>query len=231
MTRRLEIASRLAALLIASQAVAVGSIEGVVRFGGALPKAELLKRQIDPVCAKTEARDESILVSSEGHALGNVVLRLKGLASELPVPAEPVVIDQRECLYHPRVVIARLGQSLKMTNSDSTLHNIHSYLGNTRTLFNQAQPPKAAPLFKTAAGDDIISLKCDIHPWMRGYIALATNPYFALTQKDGKFRIDGVPDGEYTLEAWHETLGRQNARVKIQASRSTRLTFTFGNQK
>jgi plastocyanin len=200
-----------------------GTISGTVSFTGTPPQMEPLKRSSDPICAKKQFNDESVIVT--GGKLQNVVLRLKG-APAGQAPAEPVVIDQTDCMYRPRVQAAVQGQKVMVKNSDGTLHNVHTYSGS-KTLFNQAQPPKAAPITKEVKDADVMKLKCDVHPWMTGYVVYSGNPYFAVSKEDGKFEIKNVPAGKYTLEAWHEKLGTQTAEVTVQDGKTAQANLAF----
>jgi plastocyanin len=219
------------ALLASSAAFAGGSIAGTVAFNGTAPKMEKLNRKADPVCAKTEANDETVLLSKDGKAVANVVVRItKNAPAGGKVPAEPVTIDQKECLYHPRVQAAMEGQKIQIKNSDGTLHNIHAYAG-TKTLFNQAQPPKSKDIEKDLKAADVMKLKCDVHPWMTAYVVLNKNPYFATTNTDGKFEIKDVPAGKYTIEAWHEKLGTQTAEVTVEDGKAADPKIAFSDKK
>jgi hypothetical protein len=222
-----------ASMLVGGSAFAAGSITGTVGFSGPAPKATKLNRKADPFCAKKDFDDESVMLSKDGKALQNVVVRItKNAPAGGKVPTEPVIIDQHDCMYRPRVQGAMQGQKIMIKNSDGTMHNVHSYLG-TKTLFNQAQPPNAAPIEKPLKADaaDVLKLKCDVHPWMTGYVVMAKNPYFATTKDDGKFEIKDVPAGSYTLEAWHEKLGTQTAEVKVEEGKAAEAKFTFSDKK
>ncbi len=105
------------------------------------------------------------------------------------------------------------------------MHNVHAY-ERTRTIFNRAQPPKAADIERIANSRDVIKLKCDVHPWMTAHLHVLDHPYFAVTDEDGRFRIEGLAPGDYRIEAWHEVLGTQRARVRVeQGTASTELTY------
>lgn len=204
-----------------------GSISGTVALQGTAPKMEQLKRTSDPFCGKKQMTDETVLTSKDGKSLQNVVVRITKNAPAGKAPAQAVVVDQHDCMYRPRVQGAVEGQKVQIKNSDGTLHNVHSYSG-TKTLFNQAQPPGAAPLEKSAAaGTDVLKLKCDVHPWMTGYVVFSKSPYFAVTGEDGKFEIKDVPAGSYTVEAWHEKLGTKTAEVKVEDGKDVDPKFAF----
>jgi hypothetical protein len=143
------------------------------------------------------------------------------------VPSEPVVVDQSKCTYVPRVQGAIAGQPILVKNSDGTMHNVRGLVG-TKALFNLAQPPSAPPVTKSVPNDvELLSLKCDVHPWMRAYIAVSPHAHFATTGEDGTFSLSGVPEGTYTLEAWHEALGTKTAQVTVKNGAETEASFEF----
>ena len=219
-------------LLVAGAAFANGSIAGTVGFSGTAPKMEKLNRKSDAVCAKKEFNDPSVTLSKDSKSLANVVVRItKNAPAGGKMPTEPVTINQEECMYHPHVQGAMEGQKIQVKNSDGTLHNIHAYAG-TKTLFNQAQPPKAKEIEKDLkSAGDVVKLKCDVHPWMTGFVVMNKNPYFATTDESGKFEIKDVPAGTYTVEAWHEKLGTQTAEVKVEEGKPADPKLSFSDKK
>ncbi len=229
--KKLSVAIASSSMLVSGAAFAAGSIAGTVGFSGTAPKPTKLDRKSDPICAKTEKMDETVTVSKDGKALANVVVRIsKNAPAGAKAPATPITIDQHECTYSPRVQAAMEGQKIQIKNSDGTLHNVHAYAG-TKTLFNQAQPPKSKDIEKDAKGGDVIKLKCDVHPWMTSYIVVSKHPYFAVTDADGKFEIKDVPAGTYTVEAWHEKLGTQTAEITVAEGAAADPKLTFSDKK
>jgi plastocyanin len=199
-------------------------LKGTVVFKGKAPEAKDINMAADPYCAKqTASKDEEIAVGAGGK-LKNVVVRIaKGLTGTFPAPATEVVMDQSGCMYHPRIAVAQAGQVVTIKNSDQTLHNVHTYKGPT-TLFNQAQVFGMAPIKKKAPSvGDVVKFKCDVHPWMTGYLLVTDNPFFAVTGADGSFSIPNVPPGTYTVEAWHEKLGTKQATVTVAAGKPAEL--------
>jgi plastocyanin len=217
-------------LLSSGIAFAGGSIEGMTSFSGTPPKPQKLNRKSDPVCAKKEMNDESVLLSKDGKGLQNVLVRVKGPAAGT-APTEDVMVDQKDCMYRPRVQGAVEGQKIKVRNEDGTLHNVHTYEG-TKTLFNQAQPPGSAPIEKALPKTaEQVKLKCDVHPWMIGFVIVNKNPYFAVSKEDGKFEIKDVPAGTYTVEAWHEKFGTKTQQVTVTDGKPTQAKFEFSDKK
>ncbi len=213
-------------------AATAGSISGVVKFEGTPPKMRPINMAAEPSCAKqhtTPATTQDVLVGS-GGGLENVVVYLKGDFSQYSFdPATtPVTIDQKGCQYSPHVVALRVGEPLNVTNSDMTTHNIHPVPMNNRE-WNQSQPPGSAPINESFAREEVaIPVKCNVHPWMKSYIAVLGNPYFQVTGEDGSFTLKNVPPGTYTLTAWHETYGSMDQMVTIGPSEAKKdITFTF----
>jgi plastocyanin len=224
--RKLNQVIGLAVALSAGAAFAAGSVKGTIGYTGAPVKAEMLKRKGDAFCAKKEMADETVLVSKDGKALANVLVRIKNPPAGAKAPAEPVVVDQQDCMYRPRVQGAMEGQKIQFKNSDGTMHNIHAFAG-TKTLFNAPQQPKAAPMEKEAKATDVVKLQCDVHPWMRGYVVYNKSDLFAVSGADGTFEIKNVPPGKYTVEAWHEKLGTQTAEVTVEEGKPADPKLSF----
>jgi plastocyanin len=208
-----------------------GAMAGKVLFTGKRQPPKRIDMDEDPQCAAAHhgpAFDESLVVSKSG-ALANVFVYIRqGLEGKQFRPsAEAVTVDQRGCWFHPRVVGIQTGQPLTVKNSDPVTHNIHPKARMNRE-WNQSQSPGVEPFTKRFARPEImIRVKCDIHAWMRAWIGVVDNPYFAVTGADGRFEIGNVPAGEYTLEAWQEVLGKQEQKVTVTAAGKTDVAFTF----
>jgi len=119
------------------------------------------------------------------------------------------------------------GQTVKIVNSDPTTHNIHPSPKDNRE-WNQSMTPQAPPLEKTFAREEImLPVKCDQHPWMRMFVNVTKNPFYAVTGPDGKFQITGLPPGDYTLAFVHEKLGEQEQKITLAAKDSKAVTAAF----
>jgi plastocyanin len=160
--------------------------------------------------------------------LANVVVRVtEGANGHYAPPATPATLDQSACMYRPRVQAIVAGQMISIKNGDQTLHNVHGYRGPS-TLFNQAEIPGLPPITrKIGAAGDILKFKCDVHPWMTGYVVVNGNPFFAVTGPDGRFKIAGLPPGKYTLTAWQERYGAKTAEVTVAEGKPTEVSFAY----
>ena len=213
-----------------SPADASSSLKGQVKFEGAAPKPSRIDMTADPLCAKAHATPvttEDIVVGADGGLANVVVYVSDGLGSAtFQPPQQPAVFEQKGCQYKPHVLAMQANQKLTVVNDDSTTHNIHPSPANNSE-WNMTQPP-GVPLEQTFAREEIaIPVKCNIHPWMRGYIAVFKHPYFAVTDKAGSFDLKDLPPGTYTITAWQEKLGTQSQKVTVGAGEAKTLDFTF----
>ncbi len=220
--------TRLALLLVLSSGIAsAGSVKGTVLFEGEPPTQPALDRKSDPKCSKN--RDDEAIVVTKGK-LRDVVVRIKnGTTGAHDAPTTPVTVDQEDCMYSPRVVGLVAGQKLQLRNSDNTFHNVHGTLAG-KDVFNKPMPAKAAELAvdpAAAHAGDVVALQCDVHPWMKAYAVVNDSPFFAVTGSDGSFEIKDLPIGDYTLEAWHPTLGTKAIKISIGKAKRGDVTARF----
>jgi plastocyanin len=206
------------------------SVLGKVKFDGTLPKTEPIRMQSDPACAKEHAQpmhSEEIVAGADGTLENVIVFVSQGLENRsFEVPHAAALMQQKGCMYEPHVVALRAGQTLRVVNSDNTTHNIHPQPANNRE-WNKAQIP-GQPIEDTFAREEVsIPVKCNIHPWMRSYIAVFKHPYFSVTGKDGTFDLANLPPGEYTIEAWQEKLGTLTQHVRVGQGENKTIEFVF----
>lgn len=206
----------------------VGSVSGTVKFTGTAPKAGKIDMSQDPNCTGANTTEA---VVAEGGNLANVFVYVKeGFAGSTPAPAEAVTIDQQGCRYHPHVLGVVAGQTIKILNSDNTTHNIHP-TPKTNREWNESQAPKSMALEKAFPREELmLAVKCNQHPWMKMYVNVVKNNFFAVSGKDGKFEIKGLPPGDYTIAAVHETLGTQETKVTLAAKDAKTAEFSFAGK-
>jgi hypothetical protein len=215
-------------------AAAEGSITGTVKLSGAAPHMKGIDMSKDPYCVKQHQNSpvklENVAVGAN-DGLENVVLYIsQGLTGNeaSAVPSNEPVFDQKGCQYIPHVLAMDVDQKFRVITSDQTTHNIHP-LPNPMTgniPWNESQPPGAPPIVRSWKAEEMIPVKCNIHPWMHGYFAVVKGPY-ATTDSNGSYTIENVPAGSYTVTAWQEELGTQTAKVTVAAGSPAKADFTF----
>ncbi|MCH8011239.1 MAG: carboxypeptidase regulatory-like domain-containing protein [Candidatus Marinimicrobia bacterium] len=225
-----------AVLLSATSLFAGGSVTGTVKFIGKAPQMKAINRQMaaDPLCA-AQHQDAPVrtewLVAGENGELKNVYVYVKeGLeGQEFSSPESAATIDQNGCIYIPHVLGIQVGQPIEILNSDGTLHNVHALpkvKGNDA--FNVAMPGMRKKITKKFDVPEVmIKIKCDVHPWMGAYVGVLDHPYFSVTDDSGTYTIEGLPPGNYTLEAWHERLKTLTVTVTIKGDEAVEANFNF----
>ncbi len=205
-----------------------GTISGVVKFKGAAPAPKKLEITKDKeVCAKSAKTDASLIVS--GGNLVNAVVSITDIKKGKKMDPQKVTMDQNGCEYKPHVLAFGAGSSVDILNPDGILHNVHSY-SQKNTPFNMAQPKFKKTLTVKIDKPEIISVKCDVHGWMSGWLFAAENPYFNVTDSAGGFKLTDVPPGTYNLEVWHETLGKMSQKVTVKAKEEVKVTFELAKK-
>ena len=207
-----------------------GTIKGHIAVKGTVPGNPIIRMGMDPMCAKLNAgrRPVQEIVSADADgSLANVFVNLQGTFPSSPVPAEPVAIDQRACVYVPRVVGARVGQTLQVRNSDALLHNVHSVSEHGND-FNLSQPTAGmGHRLSLRHAEKMLRITCDVHRWMTAFVGVVDHPYFATSSTGGTFTIANVPVGTHTIHAWHELFGVMTQTVKVTEGATSTVEFTY----
>ena len=194
---------------VVSFAGIAGEITGTVTLKGTPPKEkDITPLKDDPNCGKFHSSMPTThfyVVGSKGE-LADVIVSVqgaKGGSSGASAPA--ALLDQKGCEYIPQILAVQTDQKILAKNSDPVLHNVHaipSTPGNQEK--NQAQAAGGPDLtFTFTKPENFLKFQCDVHNWMFAYVSVFDHPYFAVTDKDGKFTIKNVPDGKYTIQAFH----------------------------
>ena len=214
---------------MATAAAGNAVIAGTIAYANGDDPDAAIKMDADPICQASHPEAVySEKVVADGGGLANVFVYVKsGLTGSYPAPSESVMLDQHGCQYSPHVSGIQVGQMLVIRNSDNTLHNVHA-MPELNDEFNQGQPFVDMEIEKSFDKAEVmVPFKCDVHPWMTSYMGVVDHPFFAVSGADGSFSIDGLPAGDYEVEAWHEEFGAQTLSVTVAADGSAEANFDF----
>ena len=205
-----------------------GSISGTVKFAGTAPAPKKLEVTKDKeVCAKGDKTDKSLVVNN-----GNIeyaVVTITDIKTGKKIDLKKINLDQKDCEYHPHVLAFPVGSPVEINNPDGILHNIHSY-SKANSTFNIAQPKFKKTVEVKIEKPEAINVKCDVHGWMNGWLVATESPYVAVTDNSGAFKLTDVPAGSYTVEVWHETLGKTSQKVTVKGKEDAKVNFEMGKK-
>jgi plastocyanin len=144
-----------------------------------------------------------------------------------PAPSQHIVIDQKGLMFAPHIQAVQQGTTVDFLNSDSVAHNVFwiSISGNKKLGHNLGTWPKGQKQAFKFDNPGVVPLLCNVHPEMAAYVIVSPTPYFAETDKSGDFKIADVPDGAYTVTAWHE--GAKNKSTPVKVAGDTAADFTL----
>ena len=215
-----------------------GTISGVISYNGTPPAPKKIDTTADPVCGQKNPNlttDDTIVKDGK---LANTFIYIKEGTVEggkkigdykWAVPTTAAKLDQNGCHYAPHVMGVMVDQTISITNSDATQHNIHP-TPKLNAEWNQTQANGAPPLEKKfGRAEVLIPVKCNQHPWMKAYIGVMKHPLYAVSGPDGTFSITGVPVGKYTVVAWREGAApeEQTMEVTVTAAAPGKADFAF----
>jgi plastocyanin len=205
-----------------------GTISGTVKFKGTAPAPKKLDVSKDKeVCGKSPKMDQSLVVNNGN--LANAVVTITDIKKGKKIDAKKVTLDQKECEYRPHVLAFPAGSTIEILNPDGILHNVHSY-SKVNSPFNQAQPKFKKTLQVKIDKPEAIEVKCDVHGWMHGWLVATESPYVAVTDKSGSFKLTDVPAGSYTVEVWHEKLGKTSQKVTVKGKDEAKVNFEMAGK-
>jgi plastocyanin len=213
-------------------AATAGKIHGRIVYQGPKPTRRVIPMESDIKCNEEHGGkpvyDEPVQVG-EGGGLSNAFVYIQtGLEGKKFEPVQqPVILDQKGCLFAPRALGIQAGQPLTLRNSDQVQHNVHPVPKNNREWSESQAPGTPDVQHKFARTEVMVPVKCNIHQWMHAYIGVVEHPYFAVTGPDGSFDLTNVPPGDYTIAVWHEKLGDQTKPVHLGASGNEAVDFTY----
>ena len=212
--------ARALATLLCAACVAYGAparsadITGSVIYSGTLPQRTKVPITIDQYICGTD-KDAEDLVLGPKRGVQNAVVWLENAPAAAKWEGLPpkVEMDQKGCVFAPRMVVVPVGGTVEFLNSDRLLHNLHSVSKENAT-FNRTQPRgRVVPI--TFTRPEIVAVTCDLHSWMKSWVVVAEHPFYAVTDAAGGFRIANVRPGNYKLRMWQEALGETTRNVVV----------------
>lgn len=212
--------------------VAGVTVSGRVQYAGSLPKPERVPVHRDiKYCGETVSIDK-IQVDRASGGISDVVISVEGIGRGKPLVTEKTVIsfENRTCRFVPRASVAAVGSLLEILNTDPILHNTHIRVDNRlgQTIINVVQPAGVDVIVKSLQIAGFFDIRCDAHTFMQASMHVFEHPYYALTDKTGRFEMAQVPSGTYRLQMWHEALGSRTKMITVPPSGSLTLDLGFG---
>lgn len=227
-----------------------GNLLGTVTFEGAPKELPPIINAGDSsvkdaaICAAAAVPDESLVVDPASKGIANVVIFLEKrpgtVKPELAKPpTDPVLFDQKGCRFMPHVLAVQVGQPLLVVSGDAIPHNTHTNPKRNDS-FNKvigADDRKGVPCDYKKSEPSPLSVVCDYHPWMKAYHFPVDHPYVAVTDKDGKFKIEGLPAGKHSFNVWHERAAgsgqmlERKLQITIEVDKDTTKDLTYGGTK
>ena len=208
-----------------------GTVQVDVLFDGTPPAMQTLNMSSVSECAALQAGPVPTgdMLVANGRVQNAFVYVKDGLGNRVSaVPDTPVVFDQKGCMYVPHVAGAQVDQTIEFHNSDAFLHNVHGSPKDSRG-WNVALSRQGAERKITVDHPEVmISVRCDLHPWMQGWLGVVDHPYFGVTGPDGRVTMPNVPAGDYTIGVWHERFGTKEAKVTVAPKGTASTNVTLG---
>lgn len=202
-----------------------GTISGTITYKGPIPEPYVIWPTKDVEVFGKTIPDDRLFISKEGR-IKNTVISLEGIKEGKKWPNINASLVNQGGRFFPHVQVVRTGSQLEIINRDPLLHNTHGFQSR-RTVFNVGLPTQDQKVKRSLKQAGVVEVMCDVHDWMNGWVVVQDHPYFALTGEDGNYTINDIPPGTYTITAWHEKLGKLEARVEVGAKGKARADFAF----
>jgi plastocyanin len=203
------------ACVVTAAPARAAAIRGVVLIKGAVEQKKLPVTIDHYVCGKEKPGEDLVVNAQRGVRSAAVWLQTPPPGAAWPSAPVKTEMDQKNCVFVPRVVLVPAGGTVEFLNSDRLLHNLHS-VSKDNPSFNRTQP-KGRVIPIAFSKPEIVRINCDLHSWMRAWVVVADHPYYALTNEAGEFSLPSVPPGKYTLQIWQESLGVTSRDVTVGA--------------
>jgi len=218
---------------ISLRTASAGDITGTVTFKGTPPAEKEIDKSAGEGCTThgPKGTTHHYMVGANGE-FANVTVYLEGQSGKglsTGASAPPAVLDQKDCEYTPVILAVQTGQKLKVKNSDPTTHNVHAQPadGTGNKQFNQIQVANSPDLVLSFDKPEMfMKVACDVHNWMFSWVSVFDHPYFAVSAKDGTFKIANVPAGKYTIVAEHRKAGKATQQIEVKDG-ATKVEFVM----
>ena len=210
-------------------AATTGAVRGVCRWTGPVPAAGRLPVAANPECSALHTGPvfDNVVLVKDGKLQNAFVYVKEGLEKHVFTwPTTPVTVANARCVYSPRVAGAQVNQPIRFTNEDPADHNIHGF--SSQGDFNFMLRGRGIYSdIKLRKPEIMLRVKCDLHPWMIGWVGVLPHPFFKVTGADGAFELAGLPPGDYVIAAWHESGGEKTARVTVAPKGTGQADFDW----
>ena len=207
-----------------------GTISGTVKLAGDAPEAKMLRVDKDQKTCGHDAIPSEALILSSDKGVKNAVVSISNISKGKKFKGSGTpTLDQKGCVFSPHVSLVPKGGIVNLLNSDDVMHNLHSW-SMKNTAFNEGVAG-GGKLSKTFEHPETIKITCDVHKWMTSWLIVQDNPYYVLTDGNGNFKIEDVPPGTYTLQAWQESLGKVTQEVTVKSGEAATANFEMTKKK
>jgi len=205
-----------------------GVIAGGITLRANVPAPRPVVPDRDVTCCVKPLADETLRRTPSGGIAGAVVY-LAGIQAGKGWAPETATLTNAQCRFEPHVLVVRAGSPITVANSDDCAHNVNTFARRNPPA-NATLPPPAAggrAVTRTFAVPEEIKVVCDSHQWMSAWIVVRDNPYFAISDDEGRFQVTDVPPGRHSVTVWHERFGRFDTEVEVSTGREARLDHVF----
>lgn len=206
------------------------TLSGTVSLTGKRPQPLRIDTSADPVCTQANPHLTTEWAIGRKGKLANVFVYVKSAALDaytFELPDSVAILEHKGCRYVPHLLGVRVGQLLTVINSDSTTHNTHP-TPKANSEWNQSQPAGGEPITTSFKRSEVFfPFKDNQHPWEKAYVGVFDHPFFAITDEDGNFSMDGLPPGDYTIVAWHELYGEKTMELTLIPAEARHVSFSF----
>ncbi|MFI5304280.1 MAG: hypothetical protein ACHQYP_05725 [Nitrospiria bacterium] len=172
-----------------------------------------------------------MLINPENKGIENAVVSFENISQGKKHDPLEISLVTFHCRFVHRILAAMIGDSYEVKNADPILHNTYLQFG-TSSILSVILEPNGSPIKKPLVNDaGIIYGKCNAHKFMTANILVFSQPYFAITNKNGGFKISDIPPGSYKVKIWHEILPIQETKIKIESGHETKLSLELSFNK